>query len=340
MSLFESISWPWRVLDSATHIDNRGTGGGFSGAVIVRVECAAGMFCLRGWPSDSLPRLRILGLHRLLAHAARQGVPEVPVPIPDAQGRTLIERDGKFWQLESWMPGTADYWQNPRPERLSAAMECLSRWHRAAAAFVPNADEAPWFGSKSLSPSPAVVERLEQIRRWDPRKRALVRQLLPHAPLANAAIGERLGRILSLFERFAPAIEAELERFRLLSFSLQPCLRDVWHDHVLFTGDRVTGLIDASACRAENVAADLARLLGSLVGNDARSWEFALNEYQKHRRLTLDELGLMAVLDRSGVLLSGMTWLDWLCLQQRTFAAPERISERLARIVGRMERLG
>jgi Ser/Thr protein kinase RdoA (MazF antagonist) len=130
-------------------------------------------------------------------------------------------------------------------------------------------------------------------------------------------------------QRHAPAVTQELANWRDRPFFLQPCLRDIWHDHVLFVGDRVTGLIDPSACRTEHVAADLSRLIGSLVEDDAAGWQLALDFYQERRKLGLDELALVTVLDRSGVLLGARTWLDWLYGQGRTF---EKRGEVLARL--------
>ncbi|HYH65864.1 MAG TPA: phosphotransferase, partial [Urbifossiella sp.] len=47
---------------------------------------------------------------------------------------------------------------------------------------------------------------------------------------------------------------------------LQPCLVDVWPEHVRFDGDRVVGLIDFGAVQTDHVAADLARLFGGFPG--------------------------------------------------------------------------
>lgn len=59
------------------------------------------------------------------------------------------------------------------------------------------------------------------------------------------------------------AIE-QLKPLADVSFRLQPCIRDIWHDHVLFDGDRVTGLIDFGAMQIDTPATDIARLVGSL----------------------------------------------------------------------------
>ena len=84
-------------------------GGGFSGAIIRRVRCPAGDFCLRGWPPGQLPTRRILGLHALLRHVYERGVRHVSVPVTSHDGSTLVEMSGRRWQLEPWMPGRADF---------------------------------------------------------------------------------------------------------------------------------------------------------------------------------------------------------------------------------------
>ncbi len=65
----------------------------------------------------------------------------------------------------------------------------------------------------------------------------------------------------------------------------------------------------------------------------------ALEAYQSVRRLSIDELTLVGVLDRSGTLLSGMTWLARRYLANTAFAHPERVVARLERIVRRLEHL-
>ena len=116
--------------------------------------------------------------------------------------------------------------------------------------------------------------------------------------------------VVGLYQQTADAVRTELQATAAVRFPLHPCLRDVWHDHVLLQGAEVTGLIDPAAARTENVASDLSRLLGSLLGDDEPHWEAALEAYAAVRPLSNDERRLVGVLDRSGVLLSGMTWVD------------------------------
>jgi len=331
---FESILKRYPQQYQPQHVESPADTRGFSGAVVVRVDCPAGQFALRGWPPDGLSRKRILGLHRLLAEISRRGVSQVAVPVASSDGTRLINVQNRLWQLEGWMPGKADFHENPSEARLRAAMACLAGWHRAAATFEPRPEEAAWFSSQSLSPSPAVSERLELIDRWTAPRREELRRRMAHS--GQTEFRRTAEPVLDLFTRAAPRVAEELRTVRERKFRLQPCLRDVWHDHLLFTGDEVTGLIDASACRAENVATDLARLLGSLVGDRRADWDIGLNEYQKHRLLTLDELALVFLLDRSAVLLSGMTWLDRHYLQRSEFGPPERILDRLKTILARL----
>ncbi|MCH7988356.1 MAG: phosphotransferase [Planctomycetes bacterium] len=312
-----------------------GTTGGFSGAVIVRVETELGDYCLRGWPVKSLPRNRILGLHRFLSSVFQQGVTQAAVPVSAESGSTLVVVQDRFWQLEPWMPGAADFHDNPSDVRLAETMACLARWHRAASLFSPQPEEREWFFCKSNAHSPAVIERLEMIREWTEGKSLLLKQAMSRS--GDPLFREVAEEIVQRFDRLAPSLTRQMEAAVRVPFELQPCLRDIWHDHVLFSGDEVTGLIDASACRGENVAADLSRLLGSFVGDDRSRWDFALEEYARHRPLSVDEEGLVVVLDRSGVLLSGMTWLDRYFLQRERFGNEPAILERLETIFKRLE---
>ncbi|MEX0701738.1 MAG: phosphotransferase [Planctomycetales bacterium] len=310
---------------------------GFSGAVIFRVRCSAGDFCVRGWPPGGMPAERILGLHRLLGHVRGAGVTQLAVPVDASDGSTLVRVAGRDWQVEPWLPGRADFHEEPSDARLRAAMRCLADWHRAAASFRCAPGDERWFGSRPAGVSPGVPDRLERIERWHGPKGAALRSAIDQAPSGPF---RRLAReVHAAFRRAAPRIADELRSAAEHRVPLQPCLRDVWHDHVLFLEDDVSGLVDPSACRTENVAADIARLLGSLLGDDPPHWNFALAEYERVRPLSDSERRLVPVLDRGGVLLSGMTWLDRVYLRGWKVGDDPRVLDRLATILSRMERL-
>ena len=245
-------------------------------------------------------------LHRFLKFLAERGIREVAVPIRAADGSTLVTVNGRLWQLEPWMPGEAKFHQSPSDAQLANAMRALARLHVAAAEYQATARGAEWFYQRGAAPSPAVVSRLKMIREWD-SNRVRVAQADVERLHELGAFGDE---VLRLFTQCRPAIEAELAEVRETTFRLQPCLRDVWEDHVLFSGDEVTGLIDPSAARSENVASDLSRLLGGLLGDDVGRWDFALDVYSAVRPLSDRERGLVRVLDRSGVLLSPLHWVE------------------------------
>ncbi|MCI0435824.1 MAG: phosphotransferase, partial [Gemmatimonadetes bacterium] len=311
---------------------------GFSGALVLRLSSPGGFVALRGWPADSLSRERILGLHRLLAEVHAAGVTQVPVPFATLDGTTLIEAGRRWWQLEPWMPGLADFHARPGSVRLHSAMRCLARFHRAAARFEPQWDETQWFRRKHDASAPAVRERLERVEQWNAGGFQRLKLAVECDDRQDDFHKLALAVIVD-FPRLAPGIGEALRAAAEVRVPLQPCIRDVWHDHVLFTGDDVTGLIDLSACRTDTVAADLSRLLGSLVGDNSRDWDAALAAYQAERPLALDELALAPILDRSGVLLAAMRWLERRYLQQNSVASDARVCQRLERLAGRLRQM-
>jgi Ser/Thr protein kinase RdoA (MazF antagonist) len=252
----------------------------------------------------------------------------------------VIELGGQLWQLESWLRGVADFDRDPTDDRLTAVMVRLARWHLAAERFEATECERPWFAKAAAAPSPAVIERRLRVREWPAARCDDVERRL--AILDWSEFRTAGQRLLQLFRVHAEPVARDLEIACDIAVPLQPCLRDIWHDHVLFTDNEVTGLIDANACRTESVAADISRLLGSLVADDRVRWRFAIDVYHSVRPLTLTEQGLIELLDRSGVLLNGLTWLEWICLDHRQFADSDRprIANRLAGHLDRLGRLG
>lgn len=324
---------------------------GFSGAVVLRVvvqetpQAPELDYCLRGWPPDSLPRERLLGLHRLLEHIHKSGVTQVPVPLRSKFGTTIYAEASQFWQLEPWLPGIADFSSDPNDARLRNTMTVLAQWHEAASRFEPRESEATWFKSFAAANSPTVADRLDRVERFQKQDVAKLRQLLQQTtslPQWGAELDELVSlsrRILDLFELSAERIAENLSSYRNLRFRLHPCLRDVWHDHVLFEGDQVTGLIDPSAARSETPATDLARLLGSFLGNDDERWDVAISAYRGVRPLSDREATLARIIDQSTVLLSGLTWLERLFVHRQNYSNPSRVLDRLRQIASRLDRL-
>lgn len=311
----------WHYLDGA---------GGFSGARLWRLETPRGHLILRRWPSEHPSPQRLAFIHAVIAHSVRQGFTELAEPIPALARGTWVEDGGHLWELAPWLPGVADYHHAPSPARLEAAMEALARFHLAASTF-PRTEA-------SAGTSPGLRERLARLERlsrgefddllepghavnW-PTLHALARQLLP---LARRLAADHLSTIRSASQ---------------VSVPLQPCLRDIWHDHVLFDGPRVSGLIDYGAMRIESLAGDVARLLGSLAGDDATAWRMGMAAYERCRPLAPVERSLVAAFDRSTVAWAGVQWLVWIFSESREFENRTEVERRCQHWLDRLHVAG
>lgn len=315
-------------------------GRGFSGAIVCRVETPLGLFCLRGWPPQSYPVERILGLHSLLGYVFREGVTQVSVPLESLAGETLVEQHSRLWQLEPWMPGIANFHDYPsqlelKKNKLKSAMRCLANFHTATKTFQPTEKQHAWFFVKETGYSATVRERLQFLKSCDNDSEDSLSNLSPEN--TPVELKQLLWKVVSSFRRMRPEIENNLTLCSNERYPLQPCLKDIWHDHVLFTKDEVTGLVDASACRSDSIATDLSRLLGSFCGIDRQLWDVAFKEYETHRHLSIEEKILVEVLDRSGVLLSGMNWVEKFRRNESDRKDFPRIAKRLKLIVQCLE---
>ncbi len=122
------------------------------------------------------------------------------------------------------------------------------------------------------------------------------------------------------------------------SVRLQPCIGDVWHDHILFEADQVSGIIDYGAVRTDHPATDVGRLIGSLVADDEEGWTTGLAAYRAVRAFSWEEESLARLLNRSGAIVSLFNWLRWCGRGERTFTDPNAVTKRLAELVERIEK--
>jgi Ser/Thr protein kinase RdoA (MazF antagonist) len=208
-------------------------------------------------------------------------------------------------------------------------MEALAGFHRAAATF-PLPDPPS-------SPSPGIQDRLRRLRGW--LAGDLARLMAAVETGLWPELETRAARVFQLVPSAASRVTPLLEACCQYGVCLQPCIRDVWHGHVLYDGDQVSGLIDFGSMAADNVAVDVARLMGSMARDDARRWRVGLDAYRSVRALSEDEISLVCAFDRSTVLMAGLNWIDWVYRQRRTFENREKILGRLDDILLRLEHL-
>src|SRR5581483_3309419 len=134
-----------------------------------------------------------------------------------------------------------------------------------------------------------------------------------------------------------PMVLRDLEPWMSFCCPVQPCLCDPWHDNLLFEGDRLTGLVDYGTVKADHVAVDLARMMGSLVGDDPEGWECGLRAYRQVRGLNDTEERLAHVLDRTGTILAVVNWLRLLCHEGRSYEDIPAVARRLECLLNRLE---
>ncbi|MCH8042259.1 MAG: phosphotransferase [Planctomycetes bacterium] len=314
-------------------VDPLGTAGGFSGARFWRLESPRGPLCLRRWPSEHPSAEHLTWIHEVLGCVAEHGFAKLPLPIAasnDASndGSSFARHGGHLWELTAWMPGNPDEDRPTSAGRIKAAMAALGQFHRAAAIF-PCDDTAP-------APSPGLGGRLKTLRRFAGQT-GRFRSALKAAPPSK--LRDLAEKVLNLFPLLAPNIEEQLTHAATQPVRQQPCIRDIHRQHVLFQGETVSGLIDFGAMRVESVAGDVARLMGSLAGDDAAASQTAIDAYIRENPLSQVEESLIEIFDRSGVLLSPINWIEWIFVEKRRFERMDAVLARFEELVGRLESL-
>ena len=318
-------------------------GSGFSGSQVFLVRQSSGTrFVLKSFGPHVTPE-RAAWVHALMDHLATAGLGTVPrllrrrtvaAAASGIDSETLVaDAAGRLWELVMFLSGGPR--AAPSADEAATALTALARLH-AAAATLPGCGPC-------IESSPGIRTRLAQAARMQSAPWRLLesetRRIAPAtlAPLMLEAIED--------FESNAgPAAIRRIAAVEPVTLLVQPVLRDVWSDHVLFLDDgRLAGFIDFHAAGRDTPATDLARLLGSWEAppapagtTDLQTWRQALDAYEAVRPLEPGQRRLIPWLQATGVICGLDNWFRWLITERREFADPVRMQARIARLVDRL----
>lgn len=311
---------------------------GLSGAVLWRLATPRGNLCLRANPANWRDASRVARIHQTLKTLSRNGCQLVPQPLRARDHRTWVDWSDRLWELSPWLPGKADLADDPSLQRIESALMTIGEFHRVAQTC----------GGCRPGIAPSVQQRLQFLERL---KHGLLERIvrvagnpetMENSPLAESTtmVMEALERLPGVLSQAAQLLAPCAER----AVPLQVCHGDLWLDNLLFQGGRVSGLVDWGLLGIDTPASDLARLLGSLLGDRARHREAGLDAYARIRPLSGPERELVEVLDFSSPPLALLNWLTWILIERRLFPDWKAVRSRLeglaARVNGRHEALG
>ncbi|MBX3422448.1 MAG: aminoglycoside phosphotransferase family protein [Pirellulaceae bacterium] len=319
---------------------------GLSSAGVWRLAIPAGDGCLKAWPLACTPVVRLARIHHCQRMLTDAGLSFIPALANSPLGGTWIESGQHLWEVTSWQAGQPDGSESAGPVRRKAASVALASIHRI------------WRKNECrVATSPAVGIRIEkiqyyrtQLRQWD--SAGTNSAILPWSAegigqSAGTKLSDLSRRTIEHFRNSADRLQTQLTALQFPTL-VHVALRDIHCQHVLFTGDQVSGVIDFGAVQADEPLIDLVRLLTSLSPRDKSARYETLEWYLN--QTTSEGIGVsvlhswkreaawrFGVLDEVSTLLSAMQWLDWLVWQERQFKQP--VLQLYRRWAGLLERL-
>ena len=292
---------------------------GFSGAEVWRGDDAAGtpLFALKCWPAD-YSASRLAEIHRRLWQARHLAF--VPRILPTAAGITVVTDENRLWDAAEWMPGYPR--DAPSEAEFESACAAIAQLHAA------------WRIEESREPAPGVINRLRILGEWLQRPSQAKR-----FNTCPDALRDVLRRSIEVVDAAAPAAQASLRPWASVPLPVQTCVRDLRADHVLHSGDEVTGIIDFGALGRDYPGVDLARYLGDASRTDETRFRSGLNAYRAVGGILAKPDDLIHQLDRSGVVCSLIGWIVRTRAKNRLAGLnPQAISTRVESLLTRISR--
>lgn len=298
-------------------------GGGLSGASVWQVAVAGLLgtekWALKCWPEGSRAE-RVAEIHWVLKTARANHCPAIPTALETGDPpASWINVGGTFWECSAWVEGVSpDLHQN-----LDQTVEQLAGWIARFASSV-----------EVLGKSRGVPKTL--MDRW--RRVEGLQKTLPN-PIAIGGVGlahgydsqqrQALGRAIQVlgwtWPRVVPELSKSLIGWIQESLDLQYVVRDVHFGNTLFSGGKLAAFVDFDAVRMDTPAADLSRLVGSVLLErsgevDAEAvWDVALAAFRRVRPLSSTEESLARWLADINPLINLANWVVWLAIDGRGF---------------------
>lgn len=289
---------------------------GFSGAEVFHIhadderEYAARRIAVL----DNTQNRRAIQLHQLLRFLSSRGIAEISVPLVVSHPgdlrlaeQTILSDESGHWQIEPWLPGFAIESAGIKSDHVNSTVRLLHKWHTLAAIYAAD-QPADRPLHRTTAPAPAVSRRLALVNSID--KLLLHKWREAARRDCHTEFGELALAAIDLMSLQQPSLLMTLSRISSQKFPLQPVIRDLHADHVLFVGDNVTGFIDLNACTTDHVCNDLVRLCRSWFGADNRRVCEFIAAYEELHPLDSDGWKLLRALDRCNVFLNPLTWLQ------------------------------
>jgi homoserine kinase type II len=289
---------------------------GFSGAIVWRGDADAPSVAMKAWPTNITPH-RVQQVHAWLAEAGH--LPFIPTVFAGSGGTVCLE-DGRAWDCCRWQPGSPRV--SPTSSEVQAACAAVAQLHEV------------WAGASEVGPCPGVQNRLRILSENEP----LLRRGPDAFPTVAPELDPLLRHAVSLARRLAPQVANALQEWEHRTFALQPCVRDLRAEHVLFDENRVAGIIDFGAMAVDCPAVDLARLLGDCASsNDLFREGVAAYRHIRPAFDVPDEF--IRLLAHSGAVGSVLGWLVRILARREPGCDVGLIRSRLARLLVGVEQI-
>ena len=304
---------------------------GFSGAQLWKINGSQSQpLCLKHYSAGSLTVEQLDGIHRVLIHAFNVGCEFVAKPMRLTDGFTTVVAGSEnstsagLWDLSTWVPGSPV--TSFSDAQIEIAFASIARFHKAAAQV-----------NLAFGPSPNLGQRQTQLAKLVRPESPVLDQAASQLKTASIhpTLQEPLATLVDLLCRVPQSqiasLQKRLRESSTVDLPLHPVVRDLRAEHLLFTGDELTGLVDFDAMQMDSIAYDLSRLTSSMRLTETQL-HLALSTYHAARPIQAAEAKLVQALTGVSRVLAPLSWINWLVLEQRSFSNLTAVEQRLKEV--------